>query len=68
VTLWEVIRCLLGGVCVTTGLSNKKFTPLGWPTSMIWGSGENARIPRWVAGPFYVLLGSFLIYWAIKEK
>lgn len=41
---------------------------MGWTTSLLWGNDDDARIPRWVAGPFYVLLGALLLYWGVTGK
>jgi len=57
----------LGIVGILTGIFVKEFKPSGWTTHLIWGGGENARIPRWVAASFYIILGTLLIYHGIKR-
>lgn len=66
--LWRVLKIILGLICIGSGLFSKEFQPIGWTTSLIWGRDENARIPRWVAGPFYVCLGLLVLYWGIANK
>jgi hypothetical protein len=39
------------------------FKPIGWTSELMWGNDENARIPLWVAGPVYVVLGLLTLYW-----
>jgi hypothetical protein len=55
-------------MCILGGLFSKEFKPIGWTTALIWGNDEKARIPRWVAGPFYVVLGIIVLYWALTGK
>jgi hypothetical protein len=62
------VKLVLGIICILGGLFSKEFKPIGWTTALIWGRDENARIPLWVAGPFYVVLGSLVIYWAVTGK
>ena len=68
VTIWGVIKCVLGVSSILVGLFRTEFKPLGWTTAFIWGGDEGARIPRWVAGPFYVLVGALMLYWGISGK
>jgi hypothetical protein len=68
VDFWRLVKLVLGITCILGGLFSKEFKPIGWTTALIWGKDENARIPRWVAGPFYVVLGSLVIYWAVTGK
>jgi hypothetical protein len=68
VTFWQVTKCLLGAACLAMGLFKKEFIPLGWTTGLIWGNDKNARIPRSVAGPFYVVLGALMLYWGMSGK
>jgi hypothetical protein len=68
VDFWRLVKLVLGITCILEGLFSKEFKPIGWTTALIWGKDENARIPRWVAGPFYVVLGSLVIYWAVTGK
>ena len=65
---WRVVEVLMGLVCVGMGLFNKEFTPSGWTTMLIWGRSENARIPRWIAGSFYFVLGALLLYAGITGR
>ena len=65
---WHFAKVVIGGLCVFFGLTEKEFKPLGWTTELIWGKGERAKIPRWVAGPFYVILGTLMIYWGLTGK
>lgn len=65
---WRVLEVLMGLFLIGMGLFNKEFTPLGWSTMLIWGHNDNARIPRWIAGPFYFLLGALLLYAGITGK
>jgi hypothetical protein len=66
--VWRVVEVLVGLFSIGMGLLNKKFTPVGWTTMLIWGRGENARIPRWLAGSFYFALGLLLLYIGITGK
>jgi len=59
---------VLGLIAIAGGLFSREFKPIGWTTWLIWGRDENARIPRWIAGSFYFLLGAFLLYIGIKGK
>lgn len=68
VTVWGVAKCFLGLACISMGLFQSEFRPLGWTTNLIWGNDDNARIPRWIAGPFYFLLGALMLYWGIAGK
>jgi hypothetical protein len=65
---WRVAEVLMGLFCVGMGLFNKEFTPLGWTTMLIWGRDENARVPRWIAGSFYFVIGALLLYGGITGK
>jgi hypothetical protein len=65
---WKIVRIAAALVCVGMGLFAKEFRPIGWTTALIWGRDKNARIPRYVAGPFYVLLGLLCLYWVFTEK
>lgn len=58
----------MGLICIAMGVFTPEFKPIGWTTWLIWGTGENARIPRWIAGTLYVLLGSFILYLGITGK
>ena len=53
---WRLVKILLRLFVIRAGLFSTEFEPMGWRTRLIWGSGENARIPRWIAGTFYVVL------------
>jgi hypothetical protein len=59
---------VLGLIAIAGGLFSKEFKPIGWTTWLSWGRDENARIPRWVAGSFYCVLGLFLLYVGITGK
>jgi hypothetical protein len=61
------IRIGIGIVAVIMGLFVEDIKPSGWTTRLIWGSGQDARIPRWVAGPFYFLIGVILLYRGIYK-
>ena len=50
------------------GLLQKEFTPIGLTTWLIWGTGKDARIPRWIAATFYVLLGLTMLYFGLTGK
>ncbi len=67
-TLWRIAKVVCAVVCILSGMFSKEFKPIGWTTALIWGKDENARIPRWVAGPFYVVLGIIVLYWALTGK
>jgi hypothetical protein len=64
----RVVEVLMGLFNIGLSLFNKEFTPVGWTTMLIWGRGESARIPRWIAGSFYFVLGAFLLYAGITGK
>jgi len=68
VPFWRVVQLVGALVCVTSGLFSKEFKPIGWTTRLIWGKDENTRIPRWVAGPFYVVGGLLLLYFGLTGK
>jgi len=53
----------LGLLAICTSLFVKEFRPSGWTTHLIWGGGEDARIPRPLAAGFYFMLGIILLYW-----
>jgi hypothetical protein len=55
----------LGVAAIAMSLFAKEFVPSGWTTHLIWGRGENARIPKLVGRAFYFILGALLIYWGI---
>ena len=65
---WRVVEILLGLSVIGLGLFSKEFRPTGWITLLIWGRGENARIPRWIAGTSYVELGLLLLYAGITGR
>ena len=65
---WRVVEVLVGLFCIGMGLFSKEFTPIGWTTMLIWGRDETARIPRWLAGSFYFVLGVLLLYNGIERK
>jgi len=65
---WRVVEVLVDLFSIGMGLFNRKFTPSGWTTMLIWGRGEDARIPRWIAGSFYFALGALLLYNGITRK
>lgn len=67
VNAWKIVKIAVGVLCIVGGLFQKEFKPIGWTTALIWGRDENAKIPRWVAGPFYVVLGALAIYWALAD-
>jgi hypothetical protein len=67
-TFWQTIICVGGVVCIGMGIFQREFRPMGWTTILVWGNDENARIPRWIARPFYVLLGALMVYLSLKRK
>ena len=67
-TFWRTIELLIGFGCILMGLLAKEFTPIGWTTKLIWGGEKCARIPRWIAGSFYVVLGFFSVYLGLTGK
>ena len=67
-TFRRVVELVFGLASVAFGLFNKEFTPIGLTTLLIWGKDKNARIPRLVAGPFYVVLGLLMIYISLTGK
>jgi hypothetical protein len=64
--VWRVAAIIGGSIVVLLGLLKKEFTPLGLSTMFVWGDHKDARIPRWIAAPFYILVGLFLIYFGVK--
>jgi hypothetical protein len=65
---WRVVEVLVGLFSIGMGLLNREFIPVGWTTMLIWGRGEKARIPRWIAGSFYFVLGALLLFVGITGK
>ena len=65
---WRVVEILLGSFAIGSGLFSTKFEPIGFTTRLIWGTGENARIPRWIAGTFYAVLGLLLLYAGVTGR
>jgi hypothetical protein len=65
---WRVVEILLGLLVIGVALSSTEFEPIGWTTGLIWGSGKNARVPRWIAGSLYFVLGAILLYVGITGK
>ena len=63
---WRVVEVLVGLFSIKTGLFDKEFTPVGWTTMLIWGRGT--RIPRWIAGTFYVALGLVLLFIGVRGR
>jgi hypothetical protein len=68
VSFWRIVEILMGFGCIALGIFNREFKPIGWTTWLVWGTGDDARIPRWIAGPFYVLLGVFALYMGFSGK
>ena len=64
--LWKVAKIVLGVGCILLGLLRQEFTPLGWTTELVWG--KQGRIPRWVAGPFYILMRILILDLALTGK
>ena len=64
--IWRFAEIIGGIAVILLGLLTKQFTPMGISTMLIWGSDKDARIPRWLAAPLYVLLGLLLIYFGMK--
>jgi hypothetical protein len=62
------VEIIVGGGAVLGGLLQKEFTPIGLTTWLIWGTGKDARIPRWIAATFYVLLGLTMLYFGLTGK
>jgi hypothetical protein len=58
----RVSSVLLGVISIIIAIFVKEFSPMGWTTSLIWGSGKDARIPRWIGASFYFIVGVILIY------
>lgn len=65
---WRVVEILVGLFGIGSGFFSKEFRPMGLTTFLIWGRGEHARIPRWIAGTFYVVLGLLLLYAGITGR
>ena len=63
----DKVDVALGILLILVALFAKEFTPMGWTTHLIWGGGENARIPRWLAASFYFILGVLLVYRGLKQ-
>ena len=61
----QIVEIVLGLVGIAAGIFNKEFKPMGWTTRLTWGHDENAHIPRWIAGVFYVGLGLVLLFMGI---
>ena len=65
---WRVVEILLGLFAIGSGLFSREFEPMGLTTRLIWGRGKNARIPRWIAGTFYVVLGLLILYIGVTGR
>ena len=63
---WRIVEVLMGLLLIGSGLVSKEFTPIGWTTILIWG--KDARIPRWIAGTFYAVLGLLMLYWGLSGR
>jgi len=63
---WKVAKIALGVGCILLGLLRQEFTPLGLTTELVWG--KQGRIPRWVAGPFYILMRILILDLALTGK
>jgi hypothetical protein len=48
-----------------SGFFMKEYPTLGWTTKLVW---REKKIPAWIAGPFYFLLGLLLLYWGFTGK
>jgi len=68
VSFWRGFELLCGTACILLGLFNTEFTPIGWTTKLVWGTGKDARIPRWIAAPFYIAVGLFALYLGFTGK
>jgi hypothetical protein len=68
VGFWGFVEIAGGVAIVLMGLLKKEFTPFNLITMIIWGGGKNAHVPRWIAAPFYILLGLLLIYIGLTGK
>ena len=66
--IWRIVELVLGVFSILFGIFSKEFKPMGWTSWLIWGTGENARIPRWIAGLFYVVLGLLLFFIGLTGK
>lgn len=64
----QIFKCVAGIVCIVVGLFNRDFKPNGWTSRLIWGTDENARTPRWIAGPVFVGIGLLIVYRALTGK
>jgi hypothetical protein len=67
VNLRHKIDICLGVLAIFAALFEKEFSPLGWTTHLIWGGGEDPRIPRPLAAAFYFIVGVILLYWGILK-
>jgi hypothetical protein len=63
----KVLEIAIGTIGILMGILVKEFRPSGWTTHLIWGGGENVRIPRWVAATFYCGIGILLILHAARR-
>jgi hypothetical protein len=58
----QIFKCVVGLVCLIVGLFNKEFKPNSWTSRFICGTGDDARTPRWIAGPVFVAFGLLMLY------
>ena len=61
----HVAEISLGVLALAMSLFAKEFIPSGWTTRLIWGRGDDARIPRPLGATFYFIVGVALLYWGI---
>jgi hypothetical protein len=60
--LWHAIKIASGIVAILMAIFVKEFRPTGWTTQLIWGDHKDARIPRWLVGSFYFVIGVILLF------
>ena len=60
--LFHIFKCGLAVIFISVGLFNKKFKPNSWTSKLMWGTDDDARIPRSIAGPVFVVFGLVMLY------
>ena len=65
--LWHILKFALGVLAISMAFFVKQFSPAGWTTHLLWGSGKDAQIPRWLAASFYLAVGLILLYRGIYK-
>jgi hypothetical protein len=66
--VWHFFKCAVALLFIAVGFFNKDFTPNSWTSKLFWEADEDARIPRSIAGPVFVVFGLVLLYRELMAK